>query len=227
MPFETVIPVNIRYPDDEPEFKREQMNWELHKFLVHTDQDYLAEYYESDRDLRNSLVEHNGLSIRREYITRLNSVLQKNSLFLAGMIFPQTLILDMFNSLDLPRNPVMLYKDPDSYNIFTVKNKAFPECSRFVFRTETEDSFDHQALARMIDSIAIDQLSRFTPGRGKIYSFENNLAENEIEFITTECKLDIKIINGSKDPGGYLDDFADYFLLSLAHKKIGQLNFTV
>ena len=226
-PFESVIPVNLRYPDDEPEFKREQLNWELHKFLVDSPQDYLAEYYQGDRDLRNSLVEHNGLSVRREYIVRINKFLQSNSMFLAGIIFPQTLILNLFDNMDLPYNPVVLYKDFDSYNLFTSKPDTFPECSRFIFRTASEDKFDRPALTKMIDSLAIGQFSRYRPGGGKIYCFEKNLSDDEIEFIGMESKLDIKFVNGAKEPGGYQDDLADYFLLSLAHKKIGQLNFTV
>jgi len=226
-PFESVIPISVRYPEDERVNKIEQLNWEMRKSLVHSEEGYLAEHYDFDGDIGNSLVENSGLALRKEYATRINQFLKNNSLFLAGLIFPQTLVKNIFSSIKLPRNPILLYKDNDAYNMFVYKSGSFPECSRFAYQAETDDCCDKLALTKMIDNITVDRMSLYHSESQRIFVFNNNLSTHETEFIKNVLKMDMRIISDNLEQAGYADNFADYFLLSLAHKIIGELYFTV
>lgn len=227
LPAEIVIPAEIRYFGSPASALEGWHDWELSQLLPEEDEGYMAAYADTRAHQAHKLAQNCCLAARNRHINSISAIMRERSLFLAGLLFPQSLWTDLAKILPAQESHnEVFYRDRNMLVNASFRKGCFCRLKCYPFSPGNSDNHTADggaALRRMVENLSWAAVSDPDQADNMIYVFSDNFEQGDISSIQNLIGEKISVIPRDMLPPEIdVSKRMEYLLLHAAHKKIAE-----
>lgn len=227
LPSEMVIPAEIRYFGSPASALEGWHDWELSQLLPEEEEGYMATYADSRASQTDKLAQNCCLAARNRHINGISAIMRERSLFLAGLLFPQSLWTEIAAMLPAREShSEFFYRDGHTLVNASFRKGCFCRIKRYPFShgDATKDSkVGDAAVRQMVENLSWAAVSDPERTDNMIYIFGENFDQEDINVMQDLIREKISIIPEDMLPLEIdVSNRMENLLLRAAHKKIAE-----